>query len=581
MRDSPWRAATLALLLLARALPAAAGQWIKLTSANFELYTSAGEKKGREAILYFEQVRGFFLSALNRKEISMVVPVRIVAFSTEKEYQPYSMNEYAAAWYASDGPRDYIVMRIGAESYPVAVHEFTHLIIRHSNAQPPIWFNEGLAEIYSTLKPVGKKIQIGDIQPGRLMELRDSKWIDLQTLTAVDHRSPYYNEKKRAGVFYAESWALTHMILFSPEYATRKAWLTPMLLEGKPGAEAFQQACGKSLEAVQKDLEHYVRGSQFFAGLLDIRLEKGAETPQVATLSPLESGAVLAGVMALAGKGEQARQQLRQLAKEHPQSWQPAAGLAELAWRERNAEEARTHFARAAQLGADDPLMYFQYAMLQQGEVALLRKALELKPDWQEAEFRLGLALVSAGDYQEAVHHLRRVKITTEQAFQYCHSLAYAYYRLGRKDEAVKYAEEGRKWAKSPGETARLNDLLGYIQPAPPPPAGTPPLAREPAPDQPAPAPATAQQRGLLVIEGTLRQLDCAGDTARLTIEVNGKPVRFAILDPARIAVRNAASGKVDFACGPQPAKPVLLEYQAQADADMGTLGVIRTIEFK
>jgi hypothetical protein len=46
---------------------AAADQWVKLATPNFELYTTAGEKKGREAILYFEQVRSFFLEAALRQ----------------------------------------------------------------------------------------------------------------------------------------------------------------------------------------------------------------------------------------------------------------------------------------------------------------------------------------------------------------------------------------------------------------------------------------------------------------------------------------------------------------------------------
>ena len=52
-------AAVLATVLLPHSAPAAE-QWLKLQSSHFELYTTAGEKKGREAVLYFEQVRDFF-----------------------------------------------------------------------------------------------------------------------------------------------------------------------------------------------------------------------------------------------------------------------------------------------------------------------------------------------------------------------------------------------------------------------------------------------------------------------------------------------------------------------------------------
>ena len=37
--------------------------------------------------------------------------------------------------------------------------------------------------------------------------------LPLQTLLTVDHDSPLYNEGNRRSTFYAQSWALTHLIL--------------------------------------------------------------------------------------------------------------------------------------------------------------------------------------------------------------------------------------------------------------------------------------------------------------------------------------------------------------------------------
>ena len=106
-------------------------RWIKLETPHFELYTTAGEKKGREAILYFEQVRSFFLQASPAKH-APEFPVRIVAFRSESQYKPYRINESAVAYYAPGRNRDYIVMQdISSEHYPVAIHEYTHLIVKH------------------------------------------------------------------------------------------------------------------------------------------------------------------------------------------------------------------------------------------------------------------------------------------------------------------------------------------------------------------------------------------------------------------------------------------------------------------
>ena len=44
------------------------------------------------------------------------------------------------------------------------------------------------------------------------------KWLPIGILATVDHQSAYYNEADKAGIFYAESWALMHMLYFDPRY---------------------------------------------------------------------------------------------------------------------------------------------------------------------------------------------------------------------------------------------------------------------------------------------------------------------------------------------------------------------------
>ncbi len=583
----------LVLLTFPLPAPAARPQWIKLTSTDFEMYTSAGEKKGREAILYFEQVRSFFLKALALKDIPNAQPVRIVAFSSPKEYEPYGPNEAAAAYYVTDSRRDYIIMSsIAPESYRMSVHEYTHLILGHANVKPPIWFNEGLAELYSTMKQVGKKVQVGDIIPGRLLELRQSNRIDLATLTAVGHDSPFYNEKRRAGVFYAESWALTHMLLLSPEYKACKSKVVPLLFEGKPAATDFPQACDRSLLEVQKDLMSYVRGSRFFAALFDVQLEKHAEAPDVDDASPLESGAVLADVLLLAHKRAEAKARFEELAKDYPKSWEPEAGLARLAWFYRNYDEARRHFARAAELGSTDPQLYLDYASLDAANSALLRKALELRPDWQEAQYRLGLSLITEGKYQDAIDDFRRIKkVTPAQAFQFFYGLAYASYRLDQKPQAAKYIEDARKWAKAPAEISRVDQLAAFVngnQPVPSaarlkPPADTgdderPTISRRTDEAPPAALPPKPKFES---VDGTLRRLDCKGSSAVLTLESAGKQLHFAISDPSKVALRNTGTGQLEFQCGPQKPRPVLIEYEPRPGLPPDVTGEVRAIEFK
>jgi hypothetical protein len=163
---------TRAALLLAFAFPISAAPpdpWIRLTSPNFELFTTAGERNGRDLIRYLEQVRGFFTQAFGSR-LPGAKPARIIAFRSEKEYRPYRPSQSATAFYQSGAEHDFIVMESAArEYYDVAIHEFTHLMIHQSPQAVPVWLNEGTAELYSNLQPTGSKIVVGNGRygPGR------------------------------------------------------------------------------------------------------------------------------------------------------------------------------------------------------------------------------------------------------------------------------------------------------------------------------------------------------------------------------------------------------------------------------
>ncbi len=586
------------LLTLASAQSLPAEQWLRVTSTNFELFTTAGEKKGREAILYFEQVRSLF-SKLAKSGSGPATPVRIIAFNSEKEYKPYRFNESADAYYQGSRERDYIVMKnIAQENYPVAIHEYAHLIVRHSGLPLPAWLNEGLAEVYSTLKPYGKQVQYGSILPGRFRELQTGKWLDLETLLAVDHESPFYNEKEKAGVFYAESWALTHMLYLSDDYWRKfNEFLALVKADTSQGA-TFQKVYGKSMGEVKRDLEQYLRGTRFNAAIANVNLEKADESPDVRAVTRLESGLALADLLAVTRKREDAKAAYETLARENPRDSEIEIAWARLAWMNRDDDEMKRHFAKAIELGTTNGKVYFDYAMMlreggaQEPEIsALLRKAAELKPDLVEAHYMLGFYASNAGRFGEAVVHLQQVKkLEKGQAYPYFRTLAYAYYRLGRPEEAKKYAESAVKVATEPKDVNLAKELLAYVtrdpskqeKAAPQSSDDRPRLARRDTESVGQTPPVLRAREQTIPVEGTLREADCLGNSLRLRIEVAGKRMAFLIQDPSAVVVKSSgANGGYEFTCGPQKPVKVSLEYLLSADPKLGTEGLVRSIEFR
>ena len=442
-----------------------AEQWLRLTTPHFEMFTTAGEKKGREAILYFETVRQFFIDVGIAKKLS-IAPVRIVAFRNEKEYRPYAPNEVAVAFYAGGLDRDFIVMsEIGSDRYPSAVHEYTHLIVGHGGSTLPLWANEGLAEVFSTLRPIGKKVAFGDPIPGRVLEVRGEPLLDLRTLITVGDNSRYYNERSRASIFYSESWALMHMLYVSPDYRPKFPVFWNAIVAGEGTEAAVSKAWGKSLDEVQKELSAYVRGDHFYSVVASVQLDKQAEAPDVQPMSAWDANLALAEILSSSQRqAATGRKMLEQLIAEQPQRPEPPAILAELALREGNRDEAARWFAKAADLGSRNPEMYFRYAMLlwnrsgDRGDavVKALRKAVELRPDYAEAHMRLGFAFMDDGAYKEALVEFAHVKsVKPQDAFPYFHAVAYANFITGDEKSARAALEMAKKWAREPSRRAR------------------------------------------------------------------------------------------------------------------------------
>jgi tetratricopeptide (TPR) repeat protein len=584
----------LVILLLFAVIPAnfahAAEQWVRLTTPHFELLTTAGEKKGREGVLYFETVRQFFVDI----GIGRNTPekrVRIVAFRNDKEFRPYAPNEFATAFYAGGADNDYIVLsQIGSAYYPVAVHEYTHLVVRHGSKDLPIWMNEGLAEFFSTLRPLGKKVAVGDVIRGHLEEVTHSRLIDLNTLFAVDHESPLYNQRNHAGLFYAESWAVVHMLFASDAYMPKFPAFLKLAVSGQNSAAALRQVYGKSVDEVQRDLMAYLRDDHYRNMLAAVKLDQSAEDPQVQPVSAWDADLALAEIMSSSQRQEAiGKKMLERLMAEDPKRPEAPAILAELALREGKTEDAIGLFAKASELGATNPEMYYRYAMMlwnrsgggDEAIVKALRKAVELKPDYGEARMRLGFALIDHGDYQQALMEFIQVKsVTPADAFSFFRAAAYADYRLGDEASARIELERARKAAKDAADRMAVDQLSEALERRHP---KSPEDVPEPAPvvSQTGSAETVIAEAHFPRMEGTLANLECSGEKARLAIISGGRTIWFLIEDPGAVRMTNAGGGSVDFTCGTQTARPVAIDYQSRADSQTKTIGVVRGIEFR
>ncbi|MDP9053910.1 MAG: hypothetical protein M3N93_06350 [Acidobacteriota bacterium] len=608
------RAALTLFLPFILTLPAfAADQWVRLTTPHFELYTEAGEKKGREAILYFEEVRSFFSETSPSSRKAPALPVRIIAFRTEKQFRPYSPSEVAAAFYTGSQKRDYIVMQdLLPEHFPVAIHEYVHLIVRHSGVKLPVWLEEGWADVYSTLKPIGKKTMVGDLIPGRVQTLQNEKWLDFNTLTSVTQDSPTYNEKNRVGIFYSESWALAHMLSLSREYGPAFNKFIAALNDGKSAADACRIAYGKSSAQVYNDLQMYLYRNQIFGALFLMKLTKSEEEADAAPVTPLQSEIILADLLAATNKAERARAAYERLEKENPASAEISESLGYLAWQKNDRNAALRYFEQAFALGDIDPQMCFNLGIFEREAnapfekiAAPLSKALEVKPDYLEARIELARVNLNEKKYSAVLLLLNGLKnVPPDKAAAVFNVMAYGYLGLGQFQDARTPAESARKWGKTDFDKQQTDQILSYLDSREEAenrtkayladaanPAGTlsPSPVREVSPlpaEAAVPPPEFGEENPFVQsgekldrIQGIAKNIDCSGKFPRFQIEAGGKVLSFDMTQPDRVWLKHKGMATYDFYCGPQKPFPVAVGFVA-GKSGQPSLGILRQLDF-
>ncbi len=578
---------TIALLFAWASKPLSAAQhWIIVSTPQFEMYTTNSEKQAIRSLQVFEQVRYFFLQN-SRNKRAPEEQVRIIAFSSEREFKRYRPNAGTFAYYQQGRERDYIVMQdIEPEHQRTALHEYTHLIVQHSKLDLPIWLNEGMADLYSSLEPHGQKAMVGRSIPDRLYTLQQQPWMDWNALFAVDHQSPYYNEKNKMSIFYAQSWALTHMLRLSPSYLDGFPDFVERVNNGTQTADALQKVYGKSVADVGKDVKAYVQQTTLRAVLYNVSLSKMSLDPRVGPATEFQSDLALAELLAAHRESAaEAKRQLLALKGQEPKNAEIDESLGYLAWQANNTGEARTHFASAVHNGSKDVQMRMDYAQLADEEdsssqlpVDLARSAVAFAPDKTSAKILFSQLEAERHHYGSALGALAEVKrIEPDQAFEFFSVVAYCHANLRDFAGAKEPARKALSYAKTTGQRTELNNLISYIEEQSQGPSPLkPPLTRDEAPaptglEELRGEASQIQHVNLPHVAGITKNFECSNGAFRLRVQVGDSEMVFGMSDPKSIIVRGVKD--LQWSCGPLNPQNITVFYKESADSKLaGTI---------
>jgi len=279
--------------------------WLELHSAHFTVITDAGEKKGREVALRFEQMRAVFASLIGKDRLSQPVPLTIFAFKNDKLYYQLAPQRHGAngetqpidvpGFFLPGDDQHFIALNLFEDDpWRAVAHDLAHMLLNYNYPPAQGWFDEGLAEYFGSIRVDNKLVQIGgdpELQPtlkedllGNQREMQPPKsltellgaqvWISLPDLFTMKHDTSSYNEGTHHTLYYAESWMVVHYLIHAKRFPETGTYFGLVLNRHVPVEDAIQQAYGATPAQLEQEVKDYFHSQAALLTAVDTARQK-------------------------------------------------------------------------------------------------------------------------------------------------------------------------------------------------------------------------------------------------------------------------------------------------------------------
>lgn len=610
---------------------AAKDSWVSVRTKNFFLVGNAGEKDIKRVGLKLEQFREVFTHLFPNIRFNTPVPTTVVVFKSHSSYGPFKPRANISGYFQAGPDVNYITLTTevrGEDPFAVIFHEYTHLLVENTFESAPLWFNEGLAEYYSTFSIADdQKFVLGNPISNHVFLLRQKKMLPLPTLFEVDYKSPHYNETNKTSIFYAQSWALMHsLIIGQAGRAEQLARFMELLMVKVPMEQAFQQAFGMPFATMEKDLREYVKRDRYnvIRGNFQKKIELDTTTEATA-LSEAEAQAYL-GDLLLHSHRKDAYIYLEKALKLDPNLAMAHASLGMAYFREGKVKEAHASLERAVAANSQNYLAHYYYAftLSRSGpddspavsdyspERAAkirehLQKAIALRPDYPESYNLLAyVSLVTGKNIDEAVTSLKRALSSAPGRHDFMYMLGQLYLHKDDFKTAREMLEQVTK-SNAQEQVRRHSELLltqlrtieeqraryeAAKQSRGSENISTPTVTYGPDGQTPKDAPTDpshylrevlrAPAAGENQLQGTLVKIECEAKGMVFVVNTSAGLLRFktASFDDMELTTYDPTV-KGEITCGARtPENVVIVCYVPNTDKRVKANGILKSIEF-
>jgi tetratricopeptide (TPR) repeat protein len=351
-------------------LPLVQQRWFEVKTTHFDIFSCGAVQDVDKLAARLEQFCKAYSQLAGMQAVASP-PTIVMAFPDHDAMKPFlplynGQPANVSGLFMRGSDENLIVLSLAdSEGMNVIYHEYAHLLFRRNDQIWPLWLKEGMAEIYSTFTTTDYGVQIARPIDYHLYELRHQSLMPLHELFSVTHDSPQYNEASRQGIFYAESWLLTHYLIAgdNPDYIARFGRFTDLLKQGELPEQAFTNALGASLPTIEIQLRNYLARGQFKS--INISLQSnlsGSVSAIVRRIYPVEVCFHLGDELLRVGRANTAEEFFAQDKKLAPANPLPYEGLGLVAAENDQHAEAARDMQDALKHGSTDFLTHYIYA---------------------------------------------------------------------------------------------------------------------------------------------------------------------------------------------------------------------------
>ena len=450
----------IAILLLA--LAGCAGpvaldrKWIEVSSKNFSIYSTMSETDARSLLEDLELFRAALLVVTRLRDVPPHVPTEIYAFQASNDYRQFRPMPGAVGHFVPGLRGNLVGLSAGENGIlarAVLYHEYTHFLLHNEGrGYYPLWFDEGFAEMLSSVDVLGKLVRIGAVPQHRMQALTMLRKIAYSRVIGA-HTFQGWRDYDME-MFYAQSWLLVHYLILGQggRFTPRLDRYLDRVAQGGDDQRAFEDAFGIEVSELDERMKAYAKEIPSF-GLPRGDLAKELEITVRSV--PTDEIANRLGWFAITmGKPPFARSYFERATAINPNNARAVAGLAEVNKFDKNWSEAEAGYQRALELTPDDWqnqlefAEYFVYrAYLEEAgrdeNLARAReriaRVIELAPEHPEAHAQLG-ATYTIGDQppEPGIAPLERAATLLPAHWEIEFPLAQLHYRAKHHERALE-----------------------------------------------------------------------------------------------------------------------------------------------